>query len=177
VEKGTHQTHLLLGTRSYPANDERRTALYLLNNMLGGPGMNSRLNLSLRERRGLVYSVESNLVSYTDTGTFSVYFGCDSEDALRCRQLVQIELNKLCLKPLTETQLKAAKKQIIGQIAVASDNFENVALEMGKSFLHYRKFEPQESVFQRILALTPQQLQEVAKEMFTPDRMSMLMFR
>jgi predicted Zn-dependent peptidase len=91
--------------------------------------------------------------------------------------LVQIELNKLCLKPLTETQLKAAKKQIIGQIAVASDNFENVALEMGKSFLHYRKFEPQESVFQRILALTPQQLQEVAKEMFTPDRMSMLMFR
>lgn len=177
VEKGTHQTHLLLGTRSYPANDERRTALYLLNNMLGGPGMNSRLNLSLRERRGLVYSVESNLVSYTDTGTFSVYFGCDSEDAIRCRQLVQIELNKLCLKPLTETQLKAAKKQIIGQIAVASDNFENVALEMGKSFLHYRKFEPQESVFQRILALTPQQLQEVAKEMFTPDRMSMLMFR
>lgn len=174
--KDTHQAHVMLGTRSYPAFDERRTGLYLLNNLLGGPGMNSRLNVSLRERKGLVYTVESNLVSYTDTGTFSVYFGCDPKDVDTCVRLVRKELRRLCDQPLSDTQLKAAQKQIIGQIAVASDNFENLALDMGKTFLHYDKYESQEAVFQRIGMLRPEPLQQIAQEMFAEEQLTALLF-
>ncbi len=175
-DKETHQAHVMIGTRSFPATDERRTGLYLLNNLLGGPGMNSRLNVSLRERKGLVYTVESNLVSYTDTGTFSIYFGCDPADVDKCISLVKKELNTLREKPLTQTQLKAAQKQLIGQIAVASDNFENIALDMGKTFLHYNKYESQEAVFQRIMALQPEPLLRIANELFTEDRMTTLLY-
>lgn len=174
--KDTHQAHVMLGTRSYPAFDERRTGLYLLNNLLGGPGMNSRLNVSLRERKGLVYTVESNLVSYTDTGTFSIYFGCDPKDVNTCVRLVRKELQRLCDQPLSDTQLKAAQKQIIGQIAVASDNFENLALDMGKTFLHYDKYESQEAVFQRIGMLRPGPLQQIAQEMFAGEQLTTLLF-
>ncbi len=175
--KETHQAHVMMGTRSYPAFDERRTGLYLLNNLLGGPGMNSRLNVSLRERKGLVYTVESNLISYTDTGTFSVYFGCDPKDVNACIRLVNKELQHLCARPLTAAQLKAAQKQLIGQIAVASDNFENQALDMGKTFLHYNKYESQEALFQRIEALTPEPLQQIAQEMFKEEQLTTLMFQ
>lgn len=174
--KDTHQAHVMLGTRSYPAFDERRTGLYLLNNLLGGPGMNSRLNVSLRERKGLVYTVESNLLSYTDTGTFSIYFGCDPKDVTTCTRLAMKELNRLCERPLSASQLKAAQKQLIGQIAVASDNFENLALDMGKTFLHYNKYESQEAVFQRIEALTPEPLQQIAQEMFAGEKLTTLLF-
>lgn len=175
-DKDTHQAHVMIGTRSYPANDERRTGLYLLNNLLGGPGMNSRLNVSLRERKGLVYTVESNLISYTDTGTFSIYFGCDPADVDKCLHLVRKELDLLREKPLTPSQLKAAQKQLIGQIAVASDNFENIALEMGKTYLHYDKYESQEAVFQRIEALRPELLQQIANELFTDEQMTTLLY-
>lgn len=174
--KDTHQAHVMLGSRSYPAFDERRTGLYLLNNLLGGPGMNSRLNVSLRERKGLVYTVESNLVSYTDTGTFSVYFGCDPKDVNTCIRLVRKELRRLCEQPLSPVQLKAAQKQIIGQIAVASDNFENQALDMGKTFLHYNKYESQDAVFRRIEALTSEPLQQIAREMFAEEQLTTLLF-
>lgn len=139
--------------------------------------MNSRLNVSLREKRGLVYNVESNLTAYSDTGTFCIYFGCDQEDADYCTELVHKELKKLCDRPLTTTQLHAAKKQIIGQIGVASDNFENNALDMAKCFLHYKRYEEKEEVFHRIEALTAQQLQDIANEMFSENYLSILVYK
>lgn len=177
LHKDTHQAHVMIGGRAYDAYDEKRTGLYLLNNILGGPGMNSRLNVSLREKRGLVYNVESNLTAYTDTGTFCIYFGCDPEDTDRCMELVHKELKKLCDKELTTAQLTAAKKQIIGQIGVAGDNFENNSLDMGKCFLHYRKFESREEVFRRIEGLTARQLLEIANEKFSRENLSTLIYR
>ncbi|MDR3118680.1 MAG: insulinase family protein [Mediterranea sp.] len=176
LHKGTSQAHVIFGCRAYSALSEKRTALYLLNNMLGGPGMNSKLNVSLRERRGLVYNVESNLISYTDTGIFSIYFGSDPCQAKRCLRLIENEMKALRTKKLTESQLSAAKKQLIGQIGVASDNNENNALSMAKTFLHYDKWESPGSVFKRINGLTAEQLQETACELFDPDRMSTLIY-
>lgn len=177
VHKDTHQAHVMIGSRGYNAYDDKRTALYLLNNILGGPGMNSRLNVSLRERRGLVYNVESNLTSYTDTGTFCIYFGCDPEDLDYCMRLVYKELKHLRDVKMTSSQLAAAQKQLIGQIGVASDNNENNALGMGKVFLHYHKYETSEAVFRRIEQLTPENLLEVANEMFAEDYLSTLIYR
>lgn len=177
IHKDTHQAHVMLGCRAYPASDERRTGLYLLNNLLGGPGMNSRLNVSLRERKGLVYSVESNLTSYTDTGVFSIYFGTDPDDVDTCLHLVSKELKRLRDNRLTIGQLAAAKKQLIGQIGVASDNFENEALTLGKVFLHSNRFESQDSLFRRIEQLSSSQLLEIANEILADDNLSSLIYR
>ena len=177
VHKETHQAHVMIGSRGYNAYDDKRTALYLLNNILGGPGMNSRLNVSLRERRGLVYTVESNLTSYTDTGAFCRYFGTDPEDVDTCLKLTYKELKRMRDVKMTSSQLMAAKKQLIGQIGVASDNNENNALGMAKTFLHYNKYESSESVFRRIEALTAEGLLEVANEMFAEEYLSTLIYR
>ena len=177
VHKETHQAHVMIGSRGYNAYDDKRTALYLLNNILGGPGMNSRLNVSLRERRGLVYTVESNLTSYTDTGAFCIYFGTDPEDVDTCLKLTYKELKRMRDVKMTSSQLMAAKKQLIGQIGVASDNNENNALGMAKTFLHYNKYESSESVFRRIEALTAEGLLEVANEMFAEEYLSKLIYR
>ena len=177
LDKGTNQAHVIIGGRGYDAYDSRRTTLYLLNNLLGGPGMNSRLNVSLRERRGLVYNVESNLTAYTDTGTFCIYFGCDPKDVVLCTRLVYKELKHLRDNRLTPSQLAAAKKQLIGQIGVASDNNENNALGMAKTFLHYNRYESQEMVCRRIESLTAGQLLEVANEMFAEDYLSRLIYK
>lgn len=176
LNRDTHQAHVMIGGRGYDAHNEKRTALYLLNNLLGGPGMNSRLNLSLRERRGLVYQVESNLTSYTDTGTFCIYFGCDQQDTERCIKLVHKELKNLCDNKMSSSQLFAAQKQLIGQIGVASDNNENNALGMAKTFLHYNKYDTPEKVFQRIRSLTPEILLEVSNEMFADNQLSTLIY-
>mgnify|MGYP000491279529 FL=1 len=177
VHKETHQAHVMIGSRGYNAYDDKRTALYLLNNILGGPGMNSRLNVSLRERRGLVYTVESNLTSYTDTGAFCIYFGTDPEDVDTCLKLTYKELKRMRDVKMTSSQLMAAKKQLIGQIGVASDNNENNALGMAKTFLHYNKYESSESVFRRIEALTAEGLLEVANEMFAEEYLFTLVYR
>lgn len=177
VHKETHQAHVMIGSRGYNAYDDKRTALYLLNNILGGPGMNSRLNVSLRERRGLVYTVESNLTSYTDTGAFCIYFGTDPEDVDTCLKLTYKELKRMRDVKMTSSQLMAAKKQLIYQIGVASDNNENNALGMAKTFLHYNKYESSESVFRRIEALTAEGLLEVANEMFAEEYLSTLIYR
>lgn len=177
VNKETHQAHVMIGSRGYNAFDDKRTALYLLNNILGGPGMNSKLNVSLRERRGLVYTVESNLTSYTDTGVFCIYFGTDTEDMDTCLKLTYKELKRMRDVKMSSSQLAAAKKQLIGQIGVASDNFENNALGMAKTFLHYHKFESSELVFKRIESLTAEQLLEVANEMFAEEYLSTLIYR
>lgn len=177
LDKGTNQAHVMIGGRGYDAYNPRRTALYLLNNMLGGPGMNSRLNVALRERRGLVYNVESNLTAYTDTGTFCIYFGCDPNDVDLCTRLVYKELKRLRENRLTLSQLAAAKKQLIGQIGVASDNHESNALGMAKTFLHYNRYESQEAVCRRIEALTSDLLLEVANEMFAEEYLSRLIYK
>ena len=173
----THQTHVMMGCTSYPSGDKRRTGLYLLNNMLGGPGMNSRLNLALREQTGLVYNVESNLISYTDTGVFNIYFGTDNHESDRCIELAQKELDRLRLHPLTTLQLAAAKKQLIGQVGVATDNFENTALGMAKTYLHYGEYEGPEALYHRIEAITASQLWEIANELFHRDHLSVLTYR
>ena len=176
LHRDTHQAHVMIGGRAYDAHNEKRTALYLLNNILGGPGMNSRLNVALRERSGLVYQVEANLTSYTDTGVFSIYFGTEHEDVERCIRLVKKELKRLCDKPLSDTQLRAAKKQIIGQIGVARDNAESTALGMAKTFLHYGKVDDPKELFRRIEALTARELWEVSNEMFAEDYLSTLIY-
>ena len=176
LHRDTHQAHVMIGSRGYDAHNEKRTALYLLNNILGGPGMNSRLNVSLRERSGLVYNVEANLTSYTDTGVFCIYFGTEHKDVDRCIRLVKKELKKLCDKPLSPIQLAAAKKQIIGQIGVARDHAENTALGMAKTFLHYHKMDDPQDIFQRIEALTAKELWEVSNEMFAEENLSSLIY-
>ena len=177
MQKNTHQAHVMIGTRAYDVNDSRRMPLYLLNNMLGGPGMNAKLNLALREHNGLVYTVESTMVAYGDTGVWSIYFGCDEHDVKRCLRLVRKELDKFMLKPLSEVQLKAAKKQIKGQIGVACDNRENFALDFGKSFLHYGWEKNVDRLYEQVDEITAEQIQAVAKELFDKDRLTTLIFK
>lgn len=173
----THQAHVMIGNRAYSATHPLRIPLYLLNNMLGGPGMNARLNVILRERRGLVYSVESSMVCYGDTGLWSVYFGCDPHDVNRCVRLVKGEFKRLMEKPLPEKTLAAAKKQIKGQLAVACDNNENFAIDFGKSFLHFGDEKDIEKLYQKIDAVTAEQIQQVAKEIFDKDSLATLVIK
>ena len=177
MQKNTHQAHVMIGTRAYDVNDSRRMPLYLLNNMLGGPGMNAKLNLALREHNGLVYTIESTMVAYGDTGIWSIYFGCDEHDVKRCLRLVRKELDKFMQKPLSEAQLKAAKKQIKGQIGVACDNRENFALDFGKSFLHYGWEKNVDRLYEQVDEITAEQIQAVAQELFDKDRLTTLIFR
>ncbi len=177
MQKNTHQAHVMIGTLAYDVNDSRRMPLYLLNNMLGGPGMNTKLNLALREHNGLVYTVESTMVAYGDTGIWSIYFGCDEHDVKRCLRLVRKELDKFMQKPLSEAQLKAAKKQIKGQVGVACDNRENFALDFGKSFLHYGWEKNVDRLYEQVDEITAEQIQAVAQELFDKDRLTTLIFR
>ena len=177
MQKNTHQAHVMIGTRAYDVNDSRRMPLYLLNNMLGGPGMNAKLNLALREHNGLVYTVESTRVAYGDTGIWSIYFGCDEHDVKRCLRLVRKELDKFMQKPLSEAQLKAAKKQIKGQVGVACDNRENFALDFGKSFLHYGWEKNVDRLYEQVDEITAEQIQAVAQELFDKDRLTTLIFK
>ena len=177
MEKHTHQAHVMIGTQAYDVHDDRRMPLYLLNNILGGPGMNAKLNLALREHNGLVYTVESTMVAYGDTGTWSIYFGCDEHDVKRCLRLVRKELDKFMEKPLSDAQLRAAKKQIKGQIGVACDNRENFALDFGKSFLHYGWEKNVDRLYEQVDAITAQQMQAVAQELFDEHRLTTLIFK
>jgi predicted Zn-dependent peptidase len=169
-----HQAHVMLGSRTFGYDDERRLPLYLLNNILGGPGMNARLNLSLRERHGLVYTVESAMASYSDTGCWSVYFGCDHHDVQRCIRLVRRELDRMMQHAMNDRQLVAAKRQLKGQIAIACDNREQYALDLAKNFLHYGRERDIDDLLSRIDAITSQQIQDVAQQVFAPDQMKSL---
>ena len=139
--------------------------------------MNAKLNLSLREKHGLVYTIESSMASYSDTGCWSVYFGCDHHDVKRCLQLVYRELYRIMQRPLSERQLQAAKRQLKGQIAIACDNREQYALDFAKSFLHYDKERDIDYLFQQIDAITVHQLQQVAQTCFDPQQLSTLMIQ
>lgn len=166
--KDTHQAHVLLGNRAYGMYDDRRIALFVLNNLLGGPGMNSRLNVSLREKHGLVYNVESNITSYTDTGVHTIYFGTDPKNMEKAISLVHKELGRLRNDKLSTFQLQAARKQLMGQLGVSGDNKENTFLGMGKSYLHYNRYDTLQEIYRKIEQVTAEQLLEVANEILTP---------
>ena len=170
-KKDTHQAHVVVGAQAFAGNDPRHLHLYFLSNMLGGPAMSSRLNLALRERNGLVYTVESNCVTYTDTGFWSVYYGCDAKDRTRCRRLVAKELDRLTQGPLSQRTLDAARRQLKGQIGISYDNFENVAIGMAKRYLHYGKTLSKEEFFERLDAITPEDLLSTAQFVFAPNRL------
>ena len=174
---GSHQAHVMIGTKAYDIHHPMRIPLYLLNNILGGPGMNARLNLALRERNGLVYTVESSMVSYSDTGIWSIYFGCDPHDVKKCLRLVRRELDKVMEKPLSDNALQKAKQQLKGQIAIACDNREQFALDFGKSFLHYGWEKNVEKLFESIDKVSAEDIQNVANELFAADRLSTLIFK
>lgn len=176
-DRDTHQAHVLIGNRGCSISSPDRTALFLLNNILGGPGMNSLLNVSLREKRGLVYTVESTSFSYKDTGVWSVYFGCDESKADHCRRLVARELQRLCNQPLSNRLLSMAKKQLIGQILIAGDNFESYALAMGKVFALQGTHRDVEAICTAIRALTADDLLRVARNVMNPDNLTTLIYR
>lgn len=176
VTRNTHQAHVMTGCKAYAFNDKRRMPLYVLNNILGGTGMNARLNVILRERRGLVYTVESSMVGYADAGLWCTYLGCDASDVNHCLRLVRTELNRFMEHPLTERQLEAARKQLKGQIGIARDNSESLALDLGKSFLHEGKPRNIESLMHRIDSVTSADIQNVAREVFAPEGMSTLIY-
>lgn len=174
--RGTHQAHVMLGTRAYNATDSRRMSLYLLNNILGGPGMNARLNIVLREHHGLVYTVESSMTCYGDTGLWCIYFGCNPEDTTQCLKLIRKELNRYMRHPLSDRQLLAAKKQLKGQLGIAGDNRENLALDIGKGFLHHSREKDIDYLFRVIDDISAESMMRVAAELFTPDRMMTLIY-
>jgi len=176
VIKDTHQVHYMLGNRAYNLYHPDRMGMYLLNNILGGPGMNSLLNLSLREKHGLVYNVESSFQPFTDTGLWTVYFGSDVENANRCEQLIYSELQKLRDQKFSENVLKKYKLQLTGQMAISAEQKENLALSLGKSYLRYGKIDNLEVVKQHIEAVTAEKLQEIANEIFCPDKLSVLRY-
>ena len=177
VHKKTHQAHVMIGTRGYSVHDSRRIALYLLNNILGGPGMSARLNLSLRERNGLVYTVESTFASFSATGMWSTYFGCDPQDIARCIALVHEELENIMQQPLSNEELDTAKRQIKGQIGIACDSRESFALDFGKSFLHYGWEKDITNLYAQIDKVTAADIQNVAKDLFTKEKLTTLIYK
>lgn len=177
VQLDTYQTHAIYGGKAYHMHHPNRTALFLLNNILGGPGMNSRLNLALRERTGYVYNVESSITSYTDTGVFAAYIGTDPKKWDNCRNVFNKTLLALCTKQLTTLQLESAKKQLMGQMGIGQESRENIALGLGKSYLHYNRYDTLQQVYERIEPITASQLLEVANEVIHPDHLSLLCFQ
>ncbi len=176
-EHQTHQAHVMTGARAWGSNDDRRWGLALLNNMVGGPGMNSLLNVALREKRGLVYTVESSLYCYTDAGVWSVYFGCEEKDVARCRRIVEGVLERLADRPLTEGRLRKAKKQFIGQLRIAEDNFCDHALALGKMYARTGRLRRVDDICRRIDALTPEELQRTVREVLDSGGLTTLVYR
>ncbi len=175
-KKKTHMAHIITGGYAYDLHDANRYPLFLLNNIIGGPGMNSRLNVSLREKHGLVYNVESNITSYTDTGVFSIYLGTDKSHRKKALELVERELSALRDKKLSVKQLSAAKKQAIGQFCVAKDNKESVFLGLGKAFLHYNRYESMTEIIHKIEAITAEDVLDTANHILHPDKLFLLVY-
>ena len=171
------QSHCIIGNEAYGIKHPKKTPLTLLNNILGGPGMNSRLNLAVREKYGFTYSIESNYTPYSDTGIFSVYLASDRDKINRSIKLTKKELIKLCEKPLGTLQLKKAKQQLIGQIAIGQENDVNLMLSLGKSVLLYNKVDTFEIVKEKVEAVSSSQILEVANEIFNEDNLSHLIYK
>lgn len=170
---GSHQAHTVMGAPVPGIHSPERHALGLLTNILGGPGMNSRLNVALRERRGLVYTVDANLTLFQDSGYIGIYFGCDPADTLRCAHLVETELRRLTDAPLNPRVLAAAKRQYLGQLLVAADNTENSALQAARTALYFSRVPDPAVTAAAIEALTPEDLHLAARHL-RPDLFSRL---
>lgn len=177
IKRDTFQAHCMIGNIAFDHNNPKRMTLVLLNNILGGQSMNSRLNLSLRERNGIAYNVESSYTSYSDTGLFSIYFGTDKENLDRAIEITYREMNRLKSQPLGTLQLTKAKKQLIGQIAISQENLEDLALALGKSFMLYEQIETLETIYKKIQSISVSDLIETAEEIFNNDRITTLIYK
>ncbi len=173
----TFQSHCVMGNIAYDAQSEKRMGMVLLNNLLGGQSMNSRLNLTLRERNGIAYNVESSYNAFSDTGQFTVYFGTDSENLDKAIRLVNKEFRLMREKRLGSLQLAKAKKQLMGQIAISSENRDDLMLTLGKSFLLYNKVDSLPEIYRRIEAISDSQLLEIANEILNEDAQSILIYQ
>ena len=171
------QTHCMIGNIAFAANHPKKTAMVLLNNILGGPGMNSRLNLGIREKYGFTYQIESHYTPYSDTGLFNIYLASDSDKVEKIIKLVKKELQKLREKLLGPQQIKKAKQQLIGQIAIAQESDVNLMLALGKSLLLYNKVDTFEEVKNKIESISAADLQEAAKIVFKEEDLSTLIFK
>jgi predicted Zn-dependent peptidase len=177
MARTTYQAHCMLGNVAYDRNDPRRFPLFLLNNILGGPAMNSRLNLSVRERHGYAYSVESAFLAYTDTGIFSIYFGTDNETLEKSLALIRKEMDRMRNEKLGALQLSQAKKQLIGQIEIANESNLNYLMAAGKAYLHDNKLDEPDEIRKKIDSITAEQIMETAQELFDPQNLSTLIFQ
>lgn len=175
IIKHTHQAHCIIGTRAFDLSEDKRLALSLLVNLLGGPSANSILNVELRERRGLSYNIEANYTPYSDSGVLSIYFSSDHGQVDRCIELIEEQLHRLTIQPLSARRLSMAKRQFIAQLAIAGENKESYMLSAGKSLLMHDEIETMEELYAKIRALTAEELQQVASESFT--NFSRLLFR
>ncbi len=176
IKKDTFQSHCVIGNLGYENKSRKKTGLVLLNNILGGPGMNSRLNLAIREKYGFTYNLESNYSAYQDTGLFTVYLGTDNNYLDKSMQLVHKELKKLRNVKLGTLQLKQAKQQLIGQIAMSQENKSNLMLALGKSLLTYGKVDSLPRTYKKIEIVTSKDLLEIANEVFEEKKLSTLIF-
>ena len=171
------QAKCAIGRTAYPIHHEDRVAFYLLVNMLGGPGMNSRLNLSLREKYGYVYSIDAHYIPYSDTGLFAIFFGTEPKQVDRCIKLVKKELARFRDKKLSTKELEQAKEQIKGQMAMSEENNLSLMMMMGRSILDYNRVPSIEEVFEKINAITPAKMQRIAREMFDEKTLSQLIIK
>ncbi len=176
VRKKTHQAHCITGNLAFDLHDKRRMPMVLLNNILGGPGMNARLNLALREKTGYAYNVESHYSAFSNTGVFSVYFGTDRERLSKCRHLVQKEFTKLRNNPLSAMQIKKAKRQLTGQLTIGWENMENLMLAIGKSYMRFNRVDTMEDVHKKIGQITAGEVLEVANIVLDPGQLSELVY-
>ena len=176
ARKDTFQSHCIIGTIACDAQSDKRMKTILLNSILCGQSMNSRLNLSLRERHGMAYNVESNYTAFSDTGQFNVYFGTEQNNLDKAIRLVKNEFKILKEQRLGILQLSKAKKQLIGQIAISSENYDDLMLSLGKSFLLYNKVDSLEDIYTEIEQITAAQLIELANELFDNNLLSTLIY-
>ena len=176
IKKDVYQTHCIIGNTAYGAYDKNKNNFILLNNILGGPAMNSRLNFGIREKYGITYNIESSYTTFSDIGLFYIYLGTDIKHIEKSVKLVHRELKNLRDKKMSSTQLSKAKKQIIGQITLSEENNCNTMLGMGKSMLLYNKIDSLEETFHKISTITPDDLQNVANEVFNKEQLSSLLF-
>ena len=174
--RDTYQAHCIIGNRCIPMTSDERLTMLLLNNILGGPNMSSRLNLALRERNGLCYTIESNVTNYTDTGVWNIYFGCDPRNLAKAKRLCMQQLDILQNTPLNNNQLATAKRQLRGQVLIGNQNKENLILGLSKAYLHGLELKPDSEHFQFIDSLTPSDLQSLAQRIFNPDQLSTLIY-
>ena len=175
-KRHTHQTHIMLGSHTFPIGHPKQLTMFLLNNILGGGSMSSRLYLSLREKHGLVYNIDSQTVPLSDTGYWNIYLACEPQHREQCLELCHKELQTLREVRLTSSQLQRALRQLEGQMAISAENQENNALAMAKQMLYHRQAPAWQETFAKVQKITPDQLQDIANEVFAPEKVYTLLY-